>query len=130
MRMTSTIFTVGTLLSRAQDAGVPVRVLVEGNWIDGTPVDSDGHGVVLDSPVGQVLVRMGAISAVAYAPVVVEDPEPPVDVTPTSEEPTTEEPVSEQKPSSDPAPTNWVPRDGVPADRAPADDRMAVLVHA
>ena len=125
MRMTSTIFTVGTLLSRAQDAGVPVRVLVEGNWIGGTPVDSDGHGVVLDSPLGQVLVRMGAISAVAYAPVVVEDPEPPADVTPVSEEP-----VSEQKASGDPAPSNWVPRDGVPADRAPADDRMTVLVHA
>ena len=120
MRMTSTIFTVGTLLSRAQDAGVPVRVLVEGNWIDGTPVDSDGHGVVLDSPAGQVLVRMGAISAVAYAPAVVEDEEPPVDVTPASEEPA----------SGDPAPSDWVPRDAIPHDRAPADDRMAVLVHS
>ncbi len=125
MRMTSTIFTVGTLLSRAQDAGVPVRVLVEGNWIDGTPVDSDGHGVVLDSPAGQVLVRMGAISAVAYAPVVVEDEEPPVDVTPASEAS-----APEDASTADPAPSNWVPRDAVPHDRAPADDRMAVLVHA
>ena len=82
MRMTSTIFTVGTLLSRAQDAGLPVRILVEGNWIGGTPVDSDGHGVILDSPAGQVLVRMGAITAVAYAPAVAEDDEAPVDVTP------------------------------------------------
>jgi hypothetical protein len=120
MRMTSTIFTVGTLLSRAQDAGVPVRVLVEGNWIGGTPVDSDGHGVVIDSPAGQVLVRMGAISAVAYAPVVVEDQEQPVDVTPAAEEP----------PSADPEPSNWVPRDTVPHDRVPADGRQAVLVHA
>lgn len=128
MRMTSTIFTVGTLLSRAQDAGVPVRVLVEGNWIDGTPVDSDGHGVVLDSPAGQVLVRMGAISAVAYAPVVVEDEEPPVDVTPAdrpAEEASTGDPMA-----GHPAPSNWVPRDGVPHDRAPADGRMAVLVHS
>ena len=120
MRMTSTIFTVGTLLSRAQDAGVPVRVLVEGNWIAGTPVDSDGHGVVIDSPEGQVLVRMGAISAVAYAPDVVEDQEPPVDVTPASSEAA----------SGDPDPSNWVPRDAVPHDREPADGRMAVLVHA
>jgi hypothetical protein len=66
MRSTSTLFTVGTLLSRAQDAGTPVRVLVEGVWVAGTPVESDGHGVILDGPSGQFLVRTNAITVVAY----------------------------------------------------------------
>ncbi|WP_110183271.1 hypothetical protein [Nocardioides solisilvae] len=63
----STIFTVGTLLNRAQDQGTPVRVLVEGVWLEGTPVASDGHGVILDNPAdGQYLVRTNAISVVLY----------------------------------------------------------------
>ena len=31
----STLFTVGTLLRHAQDAGAPVRLLVQGTWLDG-----------------------------------------------------------------------------------------------
>jgi hypothetical protein len=68
MHSSSTLYTVGTLLSRARDAGTSVRVLVEGNWIDGVPLDSDGHGVLLDSPAGQFLVRLASISVVACAP--------------------------------------------------------------
>ncbi|WP_104106715.1 hypothetical protein [Nocardioides sp. 616] len=63
----STIFTVGTLLNRAQDQGMPVRTLVQGNWLEGVPVASDSHGVVLDNPdEGQYLIRLDAITAVVY----------------------------------------------------------------
>ena len=44
----STLFTVGTLLRHAQDAGAPVRVLVQGSWLDGRVVGADGLGAVLD----------------------------------------------------------------------------------
>jgi hypothetical protein len=66
MTQTSTLFTVGTLLSRARDGGAVVRVLVEGHWIEGVPVQSDGHGVVIDGPEGSFLVRMEAVSAVSF----------------------------------------------------------------
>jgi hypothetical protein len=75
----STIFTVGTLLNRAQDQQMPVRALVQGNWLEGTPVASDSHGVVLDNPdEGQYLIRLDAITAVVYlrSPLT-EDEQPP-----------------------------------------------------
>ncbi len=77
----STIFTVGTLLNRAQDQGIPVRVLVEGVWIEGVPVASDGHGVIIDHEVdGQYLVRTTAITVVLYVRPDDEAPEPrPID---------------------------------------------------
>ena len=54
----STLFTVGTLLRHAQDAGAPVRLLVQGTWLDGRIVGADGLGVVLDDGnTQQVLVR-------------------------------------------------------------------------
>jgi hypothetical protein len=68
MYSSSTLYTVGTLLSRACDAAMPVRVLVEGNWLDGVPVSYDGHGVLLDSLHGQFLVRVESISVVAFDP--------------------------------------------------------------
>ncbi|MET1059944.1 MAG: hypothetical protein ABWX84_10115 [Nocardioides sp.] len=68
MYSSSTLYTVGTLLSRAKDAAMPVRVLVEGNWLDGVPLNSDGHGVLLDSGHGQFLVRLESISVVAFDP--------------------------------------------------------------
>jgi hypothetical protein len=57
-------FTVGTVLRHAQETGIPVRVLVQGQWIDGVPVGSDDLGVVLESHGSQSLVRLDAISAV------------------------------------------------------------------
>lgn len=67
--MGSTILTVGTLLSRAEDQGIPVRILVEGQWISGTPIASDSHGVVLDNPEeGQFLVKSTSVTCVVYTP--------------------------------------------------------------
>jgi len=73
----STIYSVGTLLSRAEGTGQQIRVLVEGNWIAGTPLSCDGYGAILDAgSEGQVLVRVEAISAVAYVPAPVGVPQP------------------------------------------------------
>lgn len=63
----STLFTVGTLLRHAQDAGAPVRLLVSGVWLDGTIVGADGLGVVLDDGELQALVRLDAILAVSFS---------------------------------------------------------------
>ncbi len=64
----STLFTVGTLLRHAQDAHSPVRVLVQGTWLDGIIVGADGLGVVLDDGNGQqVLVRLDSIVAVSFS---------------------------------------------------------------
>jgi hypothetical protein len=72
---TSTLFTVGTLLRHAQDAGAPVRVLVQGTWLDGRIVGADGHGVVLDDGNGQqVLVRLEAVIAVSFSRHDIDDP--------------------------------------------------------
>ena len=75
MSSVSTIYSVGTLLSRAESTGQQVRVLVEGSWITGKPLSCDGYGAILDAGTdGQVLVRVEAISAVAYVPVPVGVP--------------------------------------------------------
>ncbi len=39
--MQSTLYTIGTALSRARDHGVVVRVLVSGHWIEGLVSDVD-----------------------------------------------------------------------------------------
>jgi len=73
---TSTLFTVGTLLRHAQDAGAPVRVLVQGTWLDGRIVGADGHGVVLDDDHGQqVLVRLEAVTAVSFCRTDIDEPQ-------------------------------------------------------
>lgn len=62
---TSTIYTIGTALTRAQGTGVGVDVLVTGQWLHGHVSAVDGHGLVLhgDDDVLSVL-RMDSISAV------------------------------------------------------------------
>jgi hypothetical protein len=62
---TSTLYTIGTALSRAQGTGVSVDVLVTGQWLHGRVSALDGHGLVLhgDDDVLSVL-RMETISAV------------------------------------------------------------------
>ena len=72
----STLFTVGTLLRHAQDAGAPVRVLVQGTWLDGHIVGADGLGAVLDDGNGhQVLVRLDSIVAVSFSRADIDDPD-------------------------------------------------------
>jgi hypothetical protein len=71
----STLFTVGTLLRHAQDAGAAVRLLVQGTWLDGRIVGADGHGVVLDDGNSQqVLVRLDSIVAVSFSRADIDDP--------------------------------------------------------
>ncbi|KRF36718.1 hypothetical protein [Nocardioides sp. Soil805] len=62
---TSTIYTIGTALTRAQGSDVTVDVLVTGQWLHGHVSAVDGHGLVLhgDDDVLSVL-RMDSISAV------------------------------------------------------------------
>lgn len=78
--MSSTLFTTGTALSRAKDHAVVVRVLVDGQWIEGLVSDVDGHGVVLTgSGTDHHVVRVDAISAVqvhAQDPLGDTEPEP------------------------------------------------------
>ena len=67
MGQSSTLFTVGTLLRHAQDAATPVRVLVQGSWLEGVIVGADGMGVIIDDRSGQqVLVRLDSVVAVGF----------------------------------------------------------------
>jgi len=69
----STLYTIGTALSRAEQLGVPVEVLVAGQWLSGRIVATDGMGLVLNSENEEhSVVRMESISAVrvfTHAPV-------------------------------------------------------------
>jgi hypothetical protein len=61
----STVYTIGTALSRAQDQGLMVQVLVEGQWLAGEVSATDGHGLVLRTGTHeQAVVRMQSITAV------------------------------------------------------------------
>ena len=62
---TSTLYTIGTALSRAQDAEVAVDLLVTGQWIHGRVSALDGHGVVLHGEDDELsIIRMQSIDAV------------------------------------------------------------------
>jgi hypothetical protein len=61
----STIYTIGTALTRAHDRDVPVDVLVAGQWIHGAVSAIDGHGVVLQCDDGGLaMIRVENINVV------------------------------------------------------------------
>lgn len=60
----SMIYTMGMALSRALDSNAEVGVLVEGQWLTGRVVVSDGYGVVLDNDEEHSIVRVENIAAV------------------------------------------------------------------
>lgn len=67
-KMSSTMFSVGTLLRHAEDSGAAVEVLVQGSWLDGRVLGCDGMGAVLDcGDGGQLLVRLEQVAAVKFS---------------------------------------------------------------
>ena len=60
----SMIFTIGTALRRAEDNGLPVEVLVHGQWLRGNVAGIDGHGLVLSTHSEHSVVRLESVSAV------------------------------------------------------------------
>lgn len=78
MAQGSTMFTVGTLIRHAEEAGAPIRALVGNTWIDGVVVGADGMGVVLDDGNGhQVLARLDSIVAVSFSRAHIDGEEQP-----------------------------------------------------
>lgn len=61
----STMYTIGTALSRAEQNCIPVEVLVGGHWLTGRIVASDGVGLVLSNDGEEhSVVRLESITAV------------------------------------------------------------------
>lgn len=59
------LLTVGHALDRAKDEGTVVRMHIGGDWITGQVMNSDGHGVAVLEPNGDLcVVRLEAISCV------------------------------------------------------------------
>ena len=56
MQGSSTLLTVGHAIDRAKDQGVTVRMNVGGEWVTGVIVSSDGHGVAMLEPSGELCV--------------------------------------------------------------------------
>ena len=72
----STILTIGTALSRAEQAGAQVFALVQGQWISGRVLGIDGHGVVLRNSAGEsAVLRLEHVAAVRIDEAAVADPE-------------------------------------------------------
>lgn len=73
-KMSSTMFSVGTLLRRAEDTGVEVKVLVQNSWLAGRVLGCDGMGAILDDGAGnQSLVRLDQVAAVTFSRAEMED---------------------------------------------------------
>ena len=73
-KMSSTMFSVGTLLRRAEDTGTEVKVLVQNSWLTGRVLGCDGLGAILDDGKGsQSLVRLDQVAAVTFSRSAMED---------------------------------------------------------
>lgn len=63
--MSSMLYTMGMAISRAEDLGLDVSVLVDGHWIEGHIAAQDGVGLVLEQALSEhSVVKMDRISAV------------------------------------------------------------------
>jgi hypothetical protein len=60
----TTLFTIGTALRRAETNSLPVEVLVGGHWLSGNVAGLDGHGLVLSTHSEHSVVRLESIIAV------------------------------------------------------------------
>ena len=74
MHGSSTMFTVGTALRRAEDNHLPVEVLVHGQWLRGNVAGLDGEGVVLSTHSEHSSVRLESVSAVRIPESVADAP--------------------------------------------------------
>ena len=62
---TTMLLTVGHALDRAKEDGLVVRVNAGGEWITGTVLNCDGHGVaILEGNGGLCVVRQDAVTCV------------------------------------------------------------------
>ena len=63
--MSSMLYTMGMAISRAEDLGLDVSVLVDGHWIEGHIAAQDGVGLVLEhDSLEHSVVKMDQIAAV------------------------------------------------------------------
>ena len=63
--MSSMLYTMGMAISRAEDMGFDVAVLIDGHWIEGRIAAQDGVGLVLEhESLEHSVVRMERIAAV------------------------------------------------------------------
>lgn len=66
------LYTMGMALDRAHENGFAVRVLIEGEWLEGSIAAYDGTGLVLESASGQHSVvkaeRIAAVTVSAESP--------------------------------------------------------------
>lgn len=60
----SMIYTMGMALNRALENNAEVSVLVNGQWLTGNVVISDGYGVVLDNGSEHSIIKVESIAAV------------------------------------------------------------------
>jgi len=73
----STVLTIGTALSRAEQAGASVSALVQGQWVSGRVIGIDGHGVVLASDEGEhAVLRLEHVAVVRIEDSAVAEPAP------------------------------------------------------
>jgi hypothetical protein len=70
----TTIFTIGTALRRAESTNMPVEVLVQGYWLSGIVAGVDGHGIVLSTHSEHCVVRLESITAVRIPETVPDAP--------------------------------------------------------
>jgi hypothetical protein len=74
----STVLTIGTALSRAEQAGATVSALVQGQWISGRVLGIDGHGVVLANGDGEsAVLRLEHVAVIRIEDSAVAEPEAP-----------------------------------------------------